>query len=111
MKEIEINVQVAILCNHQRSVPKKHEEGMEKLKEQMEALREEKTKLQKRLKDVLAGKKVPEYEEVPDTPKKKKVSFYLLSFFLSCSLSLCVCVLLFVYFCLFYEVSLCFCKR
>lgn len=73
------NRQVAILCNHQRSVPKKHSEQMEKLKKLVEDLEFEKEKLKKRYKLAKAGKPLPasESEDEDDvnedgTPTKKK---------------------------------------
>ncbi len=74
------NRQVAILCNHQRSLPKKHGEQMEKLRTQLDALKEEKKKLAQRYKLAKAGKPLPESssesegedEEGNATKKKKK---------------------------------------
>lgn len=37
------NRQVAILCNHQRSIPKSHEKSMENLKEKIKAKKKELT--------------------------------------------------------------------
>lgn len=74
------NRQVAILCNHQRSVPKSHSAQMEKLKTLVEELEAEKKKLQHRYELVKAGQPLPESEseseeekkDEDDTPKKKK---------------------------------------
>lgn len=73
------NRQVAILCNHQRSVPKSHSAQMEKLKNLVEELEAEKKKLQHRYELVKAGKPLPESESESEeennedgTPKKKK---------------------------------------
>ena len=49
-------VQVAILCNHQRSVPKGHAGAMEKLQEKMHKLNEELLELQHELKAAKQGK-------------------------------------------------------
>ncbi|EFN52427.1 hypothetical protein CHLNCDRAFT_36846 [Chlorella variabilis] len=51
------NKEVAILCNHQRSVPKAHENQMEKLQEKLDAVRQEVKDLQADLKRAKAGKK------------------------------------------------------
>ncbi|PSC70005.1 DNA topoisomerase 1 [Micractinium conductrix] len=50
------NKEVAILCNHQRSVPKGHEGQMEKMKEKLTALHDEIHELQGYLKLFKAGK-------------------------------------------------------
>lgn len=49
-------VQVAILCNHQRAVPKGHAGQMEKLSERMHKLNEELLELQHELKASEKGK-------------------------------------------------------
>lgn len=49
-------LQVAILCNHQRSVPKTHETSMAKVTEKLNALREEIKQLEKEHTDALKGK-------------------------------------------------------
>lgn len=49
-------VQVAILCNHQRAVPKGHAGQMEKLSERMHKLNEELLELQHELKAAQKGK-------------------------------------------------------
>lgn len=56
---------MAILCNHQRSVPKKHSEQMDKLKKLVEDLEEEKKNLKQRYRLAKAGK-LPDDEEDPD---------------------------------------------
>ena len=48
--------QVAILCNHQRAVPKGHAGQMEKLSERMHKLNEELLELQHELKAAQKGK-------------------------------------------------------
>lgn len=48
--------QVAILCNHQRSVPKGHAGQMEKLGEKMHNLNEELLELQREVKALDQGK-------------------------------------------------------
>ncbi|KAI7840141.1 hypothetical protein COHA_006180, partial [Chlorella ohadii] len=50
------NKEVAILCNHQRSVPKGHQGQMEKLQEKLAAIQEEIDELEKELKLAKAGK-------------------------------------------------------
>lgn len=50
-------LQVAILCNHQRSVPKTHESSMAKVAEKLNALREEIKELEAEHKDALKGRK------------------------------------------------------
>jgi len=59
------NKQVAILCNHQRSVPKKHDEQMDKLEKLVKELEKEEKLLKARLKAAKKGKPLPE-------PKKEK---------------------------------------
>ena len=49
------SVQVAILCNHQRAVPKGHAGQMEKLSERMHKLNEELLELQHELKAAQKG--------------------------------------------------------
>ena len=49
-------VQVAILCNHQRAVPKGHAGQMEKLSDRMHKLNEELLELQHELKAAQKGK-------------------------------------------------------
>lgn len=50
------HVQVAILCNHQRAVPKGHAGQMERLSERMHKLNEELLELQHELKAAQKGK-------------------------------------------------------
>lgn len=50
------NKEVAILCNHQRSVPKGHEASMEKMREKIQKAKEELADLEKELKMALKGK-------------------------------------------------------
>lgn len=45
------NRAVAILCNHQRSVPKSHEKSMENLKAKIEAKKNQISDIKKELKD------------------------------------------------------------
>lgn len=56
MKSQVVFVQVAILCNHQRAVPKGHAGQMEKLSERMHKLNEELLELQHELKAAQKGK-------------------------------------------------------
>lgn len=46
------NRAVAILCNHQRSVPKSHETSMSKLKEKIAAKRDQIKEMERHYKDV-----------------------------------------------------------
>lgn len=62
---------MAILCNHQRSVPKKHSEQLDKLKKQVEELQAEKAKLVEQYRAAKEGKSLDDSEE-EGTPKKKK---------------------------------------
>jgi DNA topoisomerase-1 len=48
--------QVAILCNHQRSVPKTHTNQMEKIQEKLQALNTELKELEDELAAVQKGK-------------------------------------------------------
>lgn len=50
------NKQVAILCNHKRSVPPKHQESMQNLNKKLDAMEKEVTDLNAHLKRVKAGK-------------------------------------------------------
>lgn len=50
------NKEVAILCNHQRAVPRGHEGQMDKIKDKLDALRAELAELQADLKRAAAGK-------------------------------------------------------
>jgi len=73
----QANRQVAILCNHQRTVSKTHNEQMEKLNETLTFLQEQKQELQQHLKDIKSGKRKQDavvFSKVPlppPTPKKK----------------------------------------
>ncbi|GAB4815286.1 hypothetical protein N2152v2_002332 [Parachlorella kessleri] len=51
------NKEVAILCNHQRSIPKSHSNAMEKLREKVEGLQSELEDLQHKLQLAEKGKK------------------------------------------------------
>jgi len=50
------NKEVAILCNHQRSVPKTHEQGMQKMQDKLATLQKELEELEGDLKAAKAGK-------------------------------------------------------
>lgn len=49
-------LQVAILCNHQRSVPKTHEASMAKATEKLNAMREEVKELEEQHSKALRGR-------------------------------------------------------
>lgn len=71
------NKEVAILCNHQRSVPKGHEGQMGKMQEKLAALEEEVQDLERELKLARAGKagkdgKVWKEESVANKLAKKR---------------------------------------
>jgi DNA topoisomerase-1 len=51
------NREVAILCNHQRSVPKGHESAVGKLREQIEALQDDKEEMEDWIEEMSSGKK------------------------------------------------------
>ncbi|KAF8819945.1 putative Dna topoisomerase I, partial [Cardiosporidium cionae] len=53
----DANREVAILCNHQRSIPKQHEASMEKLNKQLELLEEDIRECQEYLHHLKLGKK------------------------------------------------------
>jgi len=66
------NKEVAILCNHQRSIPKGHQGQMEKLQEKLGALEGELKALQKDLKLAKAGKPTADGRKLnPDTVATK----------------------------------------
>ncbi|CAG9854389.1 unnamed protein product [Phyllotreta striolata] len=66
------NRAVAILCNHQRSVPKGHEKSMEKLKEKIEAKREAIKDAERQVKDAVREAKHGSVKEKVTADKKKK---------------------------------------
>lgn len=66
------NKEVAILCNHQRSVPKAHENQMEKMQEKLQTLNTELEELEDELKYALKGKPNKQGKVVqPDVVKSK----------------------------------------
>jgi DNA topoisomerase-1 len=68
------NREVAILCNHQRTVSKSHETQMGKIDDKIKELHAEKKALKRRLEDIKAGRKLrdPDDDEVDENGKKKK---------------------------------------
>ncbi|ETO34200.1 DNA topoisomerase type I, partial [Reticulomyxa filosa] len=58
----QCNKQVAILCNHQRTVPKSHEQQLEKIDAQIKELKEHIDELKREL-DIAQGKKKPSKDE------------------------------------------------
>lgn len=52
------NRQVAILCNHQRSIPKTHQQSMEKLSEKILTMKYQRYIIRKELKDVASSKEL-----------------------------------------------------
>ncbi|CAH0558087.1 unnamed protein product [Brassicogethes aeneus] len=66
------NRAVAILCNHQRSVPKGHEKSMEKLKEKIDAKREQISDGERQVKDAQRDAKHGSVKEKTIYEKKKK---------------------------------------
>lgn len=67
------NRAVAILCNHQRSVPKGHEKSMEKLKEKIEQKREQIEEAEKQVKAAVKDAKRGSAKEKIIADKKKKM--------------------------------------
>lgn len=67
------NRAVAILCNHQRSVPKGHEKSMEKLKEKIAAKREAIKDGERQVKDAVREAKHGSVKEKLVADKKKKM--------------------------------------
>ncbi|KAG5877637.1 DNA topoisomerase 1, partial [Gonioctena quinquepunctata] len=67
------NRAVAILCNHQRSVPKSHEKWMEKLKEKIEAKRDLIKDAERQVKDAVRDAKHGSVKEKMVADKKKKL--------------------------------------
>jgi DNA topoisomerase-1 len=70
------NRTVAILCNHQRSVPKGHNDAMTKLQDTLESHREQKEELEDYLHELETGKKrkpkvKKEKKDPPSSPKKR----------------------------------------
>ncbi|KAL6077821.1 DNA topoisomerase I [Balamuthia mandrillaris] len=66
------NREVAILCNHQRSLPPKHTEQMERLKEKKDELLAEKKELRRRLKLAKQGKRMEKEWTIPRKVKKEE---------------------------------------
>jgi len=69
------NREVAILCNHQRTVSGKFQDQMIKMEEKISEIVSKKEKLQKRLKLIKEGKPLPDdesEEEEESSPKKSK---------------------------------------
>lgn len=66
------NRAVAILCNHQRAVPKGHEKSMEKLKEKIDQKREQIEEMHKQVKDAAKDAKRGSVKEKMVHDKKKK---------------------------------------
>ncbi|XP_044267953.1 DNA topoisomerase 1 isoform X4 [Tribolium madens] len=67
------NRAVAILCNHQRSVPKGHEKSMEKLKEKIDAKKEAIRDAERQVKDAAKDAKHGSVKEKTVYDKKKKM--------------------------------------
>nr|XP_015835268.1 PREDICTED: DNA topoisomerase I, mitochondrial isoform X3 [Tribolium castaneum] len=67
------NRAVAILCNHQRSVPKGHEKSMEKLKEKIDAKKEAIKDAERQVKDAAKDAKHGSVKEKTVYDKKKKM--------------------------------------
>lgn len=56
LKRFAVDVQVAILCNHQRSIPKTHGNQMEKMQEKINGLNNELKELEEELRLAQKGK-------------------------------------------------------
>lgn len=67
------NRAVAILCNHQRAVPKGHEKSMEKLKEKIDAKKESIRDAERQVKDAQRDAKNGSVKEKTVYEKKKKM--------------------------------------
>lgn len=67
------NRAVAVLCNHQRAVPKGHEKSMEKLKEKIAAKREQIDDAERQVKDAGKDAKRGSVKEKVIYEKKKKM--------------------------------------
>ncbi|CAH1104577.1 unnamed protein product [Psylliodes chrysocephalus] len=67
------NRAVAILCNHQRSVPKGHEKSMEKLKEKIDSKRDAIKDAERQVKDAVREAKHGSVKEKFVADKKKKL--------------------------------------
>ncbi|CAH1955873.1 unnamed protein product [Acanthoscelides obtectus] len=67
------NRAVAVLCNHQRSVPKGHEKSMEKLKEKIDQKREQIKDAERQVKDAVREAKHGSVKEKVVADKKKKM--------------------------------------
>lgn len=67
------NRAVAILCNHQRAVPKGHQKSMEKLKEKIDAKREAIEDAERQVKDAAKDAKRGSVKEKVVYDKKKKM--------------------------------------
>ena len=65
------NREVAILCNHQRSLPKNWDENLGKKKKQLEVLQNQVEELKKMLKQVQDGKEIELMPEKYQTPLPK----------------------------------------
>lgn len=72
----DANRKVAILCNHQRTVPKGFEAQMGKLEDKYELLKKQLRELQDMLKRAKAGKKV-KVKSGSDDPEVKKAEAHL----------------------------------
>jgi len=66
------NREVAILCNHQRTVSKSHDASMGKIDTQIDADKEQRVKLEAHLKAVKKGKIPEQKDEFDEKGKKKK---------------------------------------
>jgi len=69
------SVQVAVLCNHQRSVSKTHQNQMEKLDDLVTDAQEEIKEIKAHIKRLIAGKE-PLPRKSADEEEKKKTIFY-----------------------------------
>lgn len=67
------NRAVAILCNHQRAVPKGHQKSMEKLKEKIDAKRDQIKEAERSVKDAQRDAKHGSVKEKTVFDKKKKM--------------------------------------
>lgn len=67
----QCNMQVAILCNHQRSVSKTHGEQLEKIDKQIQDIKDAIEELEEEY-DIKTGKKKKRKKKKDKTPEKKK---------------------------------------
>lgn len=74
LKYNEANRKVAILCNHQRTVPKSHESSMEKLTSQLELLETQLAELKEMIPQVQKNKTVRLKSDTTDPLEKKAES-------------------------------------